>query len=508
MIKPKSKAKSKPANKDANKKKTPKTASFVLEFPLKVSPSESRIIQSRMEAGRRLYNVTLAEALARLKRLRDSSDWQAARLLPEGDERTQLFNKVTRLVGFSEYSLHAYVKPVRINAGWEKRLSAQEAQKIATRVFKTVKEYAFKGKGKPRFKGKNRPLRSLEGKQNTTGIRFKQDLAAILWDGLTLPVMIKDTDYNAEALANTTKYCRIVWRKVKGDIRYYVQLVQTGIAPNKHIANLAGQVGLDLGPSTIAIVTEKNAALEKFAPSVIFPWIKIRCLQRKLDRSRRACNPKNYHENGTAKKGCKTWIKSANYLETLKELQEVERKLTASRKRDHGTLINNILAQGATIQTEKVSHKAWQKLFGRSAKVRGSGLFFSELKRKAESAGGKVIELNTRVLKMSQYDHVTGLYTKKPLSQRHHNLGDNLSCVQRDIYSAFLALNVQEDSHNHCHLVKGWTAMGPLLRRTGLCVDQSANGKASAFPPVSLPSERIVRHNIFGTGHGTKRAIA
>ena len=80
--------------------------------------------------------------------------------------------------------------------------------------------------------------------------------------------------------------------------------------------------------------------------------------------------------------------------------------------------------------------------------------------------------------------------------------------MQRDIYSAFLALNVQEDSHNQCHLVKGWTAMGPLLRRTGLCVDQSANGKASAFPPVSLPSERIVRHNIFGTGHGTKRAIA
>lgn len=75
------------------------------------------------------------------------------------------------------------------------------------------------------------------------------------------------------------------------------------------------------------------------------------------------------------------------------------------------------------IQTEKLSYKGMQMNFGRSAKVRASGMFVSLLIRKAESAGGAVVELNTRTLKMSQNDHITEVCTKKPLSQRWHTLG-------------------------------------------------------------------------------------
>jgi hypothetical protein len=37
---------------------------------------------------------------------------------------------------------------------------------------------------------------------------------------------------------------------------------------------------------------------------------------------------------------------------------------------------------------------------------------------------------------------------------------------------------------------------------------QSAKGKALRFPTVLLPSERIVRHSILGTGQGVKQVIA
>jgi len=40
-------------------------------------------------------------------------------------------------------------------------------------------------------------------------------------------------------------------------------------------------------------------------------------------------------------------------------------------------------------------------------------MFVEQLRRKAESAGGVWIELPTWALKMSQYDHTTGTYTKK-----------------------------------------------------------------------------------------------
>jgi hypothetical protein len=473
---------------------------------LVVTKGQKRVILSRLEAGRRLYNATLHEALKRLSAMRSSVQWQFAREMPKGKERNEAFKALNAEFGFSEYALHDFVKPVRINAGWKHRLSAQEAQKIATRVFKAVNEYLFGTRGKPRFKGVNRPLHSLEGKQNTTGIIFRKELGIVDWNGLILPIIAKDTDYINEALTAKTKYCRIVWRQLNGQKRFFVQLMQTGKAPSRDLFVADGvMVGLDIGPSSVAVVSEQAVGLETFAPSVEQPWQEIKRHQRKLDRSRRACNPQNYNDNGTIKRGVKlVWKQSSRYQKIRIQLQETERKLASARKRDHGELVNKILAQGNVIKTETISHKSFQKNFGRSAKVKASGLFFSHLTRKAESAGGQVVALNTRKLAMSQYDHVSNSRTKKPLSQRHHNLGDGVSCVQRDMYSAFLALNASGETHNPHQLEMSWSAVEPLLRRTGLCVDQSANGKASRFPTVLLPSERIVRQSILGTGQGVR----
>jgi len=46
-------------------------------------------------------------------------------------------------------------------------------------------------------------------------------------------------------------------------------------------------------------------------------------------------------------------------------------------------------------------------------KVRDPGVFVSTLKRKARSAGGEVVELPTQ-LRLSQFDHCSGEYVKKP----------------------------------------------------------------------------------------------
>lgn len=480
------------------------TATFVLELPLVVTKGNERIILSRLEAGRRLFNASLHEALKRLATMRSSLEWQSARDMHKGKERNDAFKAVNLHFGFSEYALHDFVKCVRINAGWKDRLSAQEAQKIASRVFKAVSEYAFGARGKPRFKGANRPLHSLEGKQNTTGIRYRRELGVVEWSGLILPVIAKDTDYINQALQHKTKQCRILWKHLNGKKRFYVQLMQEGNAPNRDLFVADGiEVGLDIGPSSVAVVSEHTVGLETFAPSLVQPWAKLKRLQRQLDRSRRAMNPDYFKADGTVKKGIKrSWKQSSRYQHIKKELANTERKLAAARKRDHGELVNKILAQGNVIKTETISHKVFQQNFGKSAKIKASGLFFSHLTRKAESAGGQVIKLNTRALAMSQYDHVSDTRTKKPLSQRHHPLADGKSCVQRDMYSAFLALNASGKTHNPHQLEHSWSAVEPLLRRTGLCINQSANGKAPRFPTVLLPSERIVRQSTLGTGQG------
>jgi transposase len=79
-----------------------------------------------------------------------------------------------------------------------------------------------------------------------------------------------------------------------------VQLLQTGIAPAPHPLAEGTVVGLDIGPSTIAVVGDGSASLVKFCDNVIQPWTETRRLQRKMDRSKRATN---LNVNGTAKRG-------------------------------------------------------------------------------------------------------------------------------------------------------------------------------------------------------------
>jgi hypothetical protein len=251
-------------------------------------------------------------------------------------------------------------------------------------------------------------------------------------------------------------------------------------------------------------VGDDAVGLEKFAPSVEQPWKQMRVLLRAQDRSRRAMNPDNFNADGTIRRGPKRWAKSGHYERRQHKLSDLESCLAAARKRDHGELANKILGLGNLVQIEKLSYKGMQRSFGRSAKVRASGMFVSLLTRKAESAGGRVVELNTWKLKMSQYDHITEVCTKIPLEQRWHTLGESNTLVQRDCYSAFLAKNVIENEHKPSQLREDWATAELLLRRAGLCLEQSGSGERLRLPTVEfkpLPSDRIARRKRFVRGH-------
>ena len=491
----------------------PKKPTFIAELPLVVSLAQDAVMWDRFEAARRLYNAVLGDALKVLALMRESKAWAAAKDMPQGESmskvreaRNAAFKQCNVHFGFTEYALHAVATAHKNAAGFGDRLGAHETQKIASRVFASIQEYAFGKRGRPRFKGKHRPLKSLEGKSNKAGIRWHPDTGTVSWGrDFVMPVKLPTTGqdpYLHACLASKTKYCRLVWRPEGSVRRWFVQLVQDGVAPAKYEFLSSGQlVGLDIGPSSVAIVGDNAVGLEKFAPSVEQPWKQMRVLQRAQDRSRRATNPDNYAANGTAKKGAKQWVKSARYVARQNDLAEAERRLAAARKRDHGDLANKILGLGNLVQIERLSYKGMQRNFGRSAKVRASGMFVALLTRKAESAGGKVVELNTWALKMSQYDHITELCTKKPLSQRWHTLGASSTLVQRDCYSAFLARHVIENQHKSSQLYEGWATAEPLLRRAGLCVEQSESGVRLRVPTVVIPSDRIARQRRFVRGH-------
>ena len=63
--------------------------------------------------------------------------------------------------------------------------------------------------------------------------------------------------------------------------------------------------------------------------------------------------------------------------------------------------------------------------------------------RKLNYFGEKLTEINTSEAKASQFNHFDGTYTKKTLSQRWNDL--NEIRIQRDMYSAFLIMNISDD---------------------------------------------------------------
>ena len=66
--------------------------------------------------------------------------------------------------------------------------------------------------------------------------------------------------------------------------------------------------------------------------------------------------------------------------------------------------------------------------------------------RKLKYFGEELIEINTYEAKASQFNHFDKTYTKKSLSQRWNNF--NGIKVQRDLYSAFLIMNISDDLKN------------------------------------------------------------
>ena len=483
--------------------------SFVVSLPLRVSRKDEREIDVRFCLFNSLYNATLGEFLRRLDQMRNTPEWIAARALPKLSlERPALFKAARERVQFSEYAAHAFVAETKNAAKWNEgrkhadpRVSANEAQKIATRAFEAVERHALGQGGRPRFKGRGRGLQSIEGKSNKQGIRWNSSAGMLVWGSLTLPAVLPPDGrdpYLAEALQCPVKYARLVRKIVKGRMRHFAQLILKGTPPVKYLSGEGKIVGLDAGPSAIGLFSDEFAGVVQLAPGVVQPWKETRRLQRKMDRSRRATNPECYHEDGTWKKGSRVQVRSRHFEKTRSKLRETERVLAARRAREHGEVINKILALGAQVHAENLSYRAWQKRFGRSSKVRAVGMFMEKLHRKAERAGGGVVDLNARSLRMSQLDPLTGVYRKKELSERWHVLGDGSGVVQRDVLSAFLARCATrvdgQDAIHSSQIDTIWPAANLLLRRAGWMREQPASvASVEATAPKIPAPERVAR---------------
>ena len=478
------------------------TPSFITELPMIVSSQIDRELVARFQAGRQLYNACLNEAMVRVNLVRNSKAYQEARKLPitikkgkiflTNPERKKLFNEAWKQYRFSEYELHSYATCVANQSKWiGSKIDSNTTQKLATRAFNAAKKVLLGQSQKVRYKVLSR-FRSLEGKTNKQGIRWKNN--QLVWKDLKIDCRIDWTNpVIKHGLDSQVKYVRILWREINGKRRWYVQLINAGLPyqkPQNYVSD--GVIGLDLNISNIAFVGDKKAGLLPFAENVPSYQKEIRQLQRQMARSRRSNNPDNYHpdflgqkgrkivkKQGKQIKGQRQWNNSQTYLKIAAKKRSLERRKTAYAKSQNRKIVNEILRHGKHIKTENVSVKGWQKRYGKAISAKSPGFVQSELLRKAESAGGSFQKFSTRNTALSQ-THLNGERIKKSLSQRVHRDVTGV-VMHRDLFSAYLARFVNQDDKLLLHLaVNQWERSESILKEAWQQYQKLASGVGSS----------------------------
>lgn len=455
-------------------------SNFIVQFPLETEQYQEDILNKRFEIGRKIYNSLVTVTQKRYNEMIKTKLYRSIKAelkeiysstVKENKARKKelcdQLNDLYKQHGLNEYSFHNDVKGMQKH--FKDNIDSFTAQKLATNLWKSYDKLLFE-KGKDVHYKRYETLNSLEGKSNNTGIRFKDD--TLLWNGLNIPVKVNyNNPYEYQAMQNDISYCRIVRKFVRDKYKFYLQIVFKGITPlkiDKETGEIkhqlgSGDVGLDIGTQTLAIVSSSEVKILELADKVQNIENKKRLIQRKMDRSKRAMNPDNFNEDGTIKKqGNKKvkWVKSNHYINLQNGLKELYRKQADIRKLQHENLANYIISLGDNIFVETMNFSGLQKRstktekndkgkfkkkkrFGKSLANKAPAMLLTIIDRKLKYHDRTLNKIDTYSVKASQYNHFDGEYKKKKLSERWNYFGDIK--IQRDMYSAFLIMNVDND---------------------------------------------------------------
>ena len=467
---------------------------FSLELALRIDSAGRKRLDRDFDFGRQLVNATLGTALGRRTQMRQTPEWKAACAMPKGKERTKAFSELSKRFGIaSAYDFEKILQAHANASGRAKQLHSDIKQVLADNLWKSWSNWRFEGKGRPRFKGASRGLHTLRGKKNATGISWKPDEQRVRYGGKLYRVHIPAKDvYAREALRDPSdptkwrkvKYCTLVRKTIYGKTKYFVQILFEGYPPTRIVpAPKTLEVGIDPSMQSMTLVFNSGAAAKvTTTPSVEDRTHDIRRLQRAMDRSRRATNPENFQENGVAKKGVKVWKQSKAYRQLRNEVANLQRRRAATRKRDHGKLINLILQSAGHIRVEENCWKAFQRnRFGKSVGDGAPSEFIQRLLSKAERAGSTGIEMNPRAIKPTQCDPLTGEFKKHALWERRIRLGETNLFLDRDVAAALNLLfhNPETGERDAVGEVVFLEAVKPIWLDAGILVEVPAANRLS-----------------------------
>lgn len=463
---------------------------YVVYCRLKTNEFQEAILNKRFIAGDNMFNNLARKMIKRFNKMNSNKDY--LQLLDEikvietkwkqttdkkakdklNKERNQLLKIKNEFI--KEYQLTKFdvINSMLEFSNYFRLVDTQTAKSIAADVLRSLTKM-IDGESKKVKLRKFGDTSYVHAESNKQGIRYRD--GKILWGDkstklslvLDLPKHKKSNEYFTNGFLNKQdklKYCGIKRKFVRGKFRYFVVFTMTGLPPNlKPMGNET--IGLDIGTSSIAVVSDTKVILNELAPNIKYIETELARTHRQMDRSRRAMNPDNYNPNGTCKKGPKHWNNSKKYLKLKAKRQEIYRRLQVQREQSHNQLANQLIELGGTIKVEKMNFAGLakrskkskinpktgryrsKKRYGKSISNRAPGLLLAIIDKKLKYRCKELIKINTWKIKASQYNPITDEYLKKDLNERWNDFeykGQSV-LIQRDLMSAFVIQNVVDD---------------------------------------------------------------
>ena len=339
-----------------------------------------------------------------------------------------------------KYDLHSRI--VKYKKNYESYLWIHICQKIAAQLYKWV-NFIASNRWKVLHKKQWFQFTSIEWQNNATWIR----VIKIKWDyyfsykWFLKKISFKD-EYQLENFNfDNIAYCRLVRKQFRRNYKYYLQLVMKWSSTKKKIIS-KNKAWCDFGLNAIALVREDNQCKLFHTWNANFHQERIAKLQKIISQTYQEINPDCYDETWKLK----AWVKlKANWK--IAHLMKIINCLRRKQAKKHNNEINILVKEILAFAWELISEE----------------MDFNEIKKSKEYRSlWKIIQFCTPWLlkskleenvelkyvdkynyKASQYNHVTNEYVKPKLSDRTKKIWNNL--IQRDLYSAYLLLNHDED---------------------------------------------------------------
>ena len=454
---------------------------FVIKLPLKTELWQEHILNRRFEYCREVYNCMRSKMLRVLFYYRTTREWKEIENVTDYKNKNKLISNFIKKYNlpFSEFGFLGYIG--KFNPRYKSHgVNSSILADIALNLWRSFEKYLY-GKGKKIAYKEKDTLNSYSvmkknGRFYGMNYDIQNSILQININGkigqgakhLTIPFIINSkSDYEMYSFnpQNEIRVITIQREFIRGKWKYYVLFTIKGEKPNKGRILGKGNVGIDLGPSSIAISSNNKTYINELGEGIDSFDKRLRILMRKMDRSRRQNNPLQFNENGTIRRYPKgerpNWIYSHNYIKLKNQVRELYRKRSVLLKLSHINLANEILSYGDRFIVENNPISAWakrakettfnkkgkinkKKRFGKSIANHAPSMFIEILKNKVKSLGGDMTKIDIKNA-ASQFDFTNGQKTKHELKERRITLSNGNTHL-RDLLSAF---NLQHFINNN-----------------------------------------------------------